>query len=440
MENGKRIACLLLRPGLPEKSLQALAEACYRFSPMLALRPDEAIFLEIGGSRRLFSEASVAARLSALAKRFLPNGEAFVAIENDAGTALAMARQFGRSGTRRELLSLESLRDYLNPFSPDLEELKRMDRMIQLLKTLGIRNLGDLLALPSSSLASRLGKAAVEVRARVQGALDPAWPGFHLTSRVREVSDQGGENLEALTFVLRGLIDRATARLRGRCERAAVIEVGLELERWSTSTRRPFRVEFPLPQGSSAGMLSIIQERLAFQLEREPLDAPVQSVSFEVIETVPGRGAQRDFFSRKEEEDEALESLLARLSQKLGAERVFHARTVERYLPERAYEKSQEAATSVSAEEFAPARPTRLLREPERVEIRGRRVLARGGRQWTVVSWDGPERISGEWWRGNFDRDYYRVVLEGGAEPVTGWVYLDREAQPPVFYLHGFFD
>jgi protein ImuB len=101
-------------------------------------------------------------------------------------------------------------------------------------------------------------------------------------------------------------------------------------------------------------------------------------------------------------------------------------------------------------------RPTRLLAVPAPVvaEGEGGRVTALrvGGKARAVLAMDGPERLRGEWWAtgasgaepgfapgahhaGPFDRDYYRVRLDGLGEV---WVY--RDAGDRRLYLHGFFD
>lgn len=438
----ERIACLWLGEIAPEKSVQALAESCQRFTPMIALRQGEAIFLEIGKSRHLFSEESVTQRLLALAKRFgFQNAE--VAIEDNAALAFAVVRHFGKSGMRWQMLPLSALLELAAPFESDPDEQKIIRRLISLLTALGIRNIGEFCALPTQTLASRFGKEAVELSSRLQGRVPLSWPGFHPEPQIIEKIEQTAENLEGLVFVLRGLVDRAMARLRGRAQRASVIQVGFELERWSSSSRkREWKVEFSLPQGSSVGILPILQEQLSFQLQREPLDAPVETVWFEILETVPGRGAQRDFFSQKEEQEEALESLFARLSQKLGENQAYVARPVDRYLPEKAYERSNEFFSArIPSTAATPARPSRLLKAPEPVLIRGRKLSKAGKvwpeKIWEITQWEGPERISGEWWKEGFDRDYYRIVTQEGERL---WIFLKRDSEAPTFFLHGYFD
>jgi len=57
------------------------------------------------------------------------------------------------------------------------------------------------------------------------------------------------------------------------------------------------------------------------------------------------------------------------------------------------------------------------------------------GRGHAVLSFEGPERLSGEWWSTPFDRDYYRARVEGLGEC---WLY--RDGADGRLWLHGFFD
>ncbi len=81
----------------------------------------------------------------------------------------------------------------------------------------------------------------------------------------------------------------------------------------------------------------MIKDRLESDLVKEPLIAPVTAVSFQVLESTPANGAERDFFNKKEEEEEAWNSFVSRLAEKLGRDLVFIASSVERYLPEKSW-------------------------------------------------------------------------------------------------------
>ncbi|MCM2322770.1 MAG: hypothetical protein NDJ90_05875, partial [Oligoflexia bacterium] len=227
-----RVACLLAPASLPAKTLAALGEACLRFTPVVALREGEAVFLDITACGKLYSEERLRARLLALGRRFVPGaGACRVAIARDAATALALAR-FGLGGEdsaeawRR--LPLLALRDFASPFAgggQEREAVKNVERILGLLAALGVRTLGDVAALPPASLAQRLGKDSVELSARLRGELGRAWPGFHPEPQLIERAEENAENVEAILFALKGPLDRAMARLRGRAQRALALEV-----------------------------------------------------------------------------------------------------------------------------------------------------------------------------------------------------------------------
>jgi hypothetical protein len=317
--------------------------------------------------------------------------------------------------------------------------------------------------LPSESLASRFGQEvselALRLAASVDGRLSLPWPGFHPKPQIAESADlecvEGvSGDLSGLLFVLKTLIDRSVARLRGRGERASCVQIEIDLENWSTikNTKRRWKLPLPLPMSSSISMLAILQETLSYAIGHEPLEAPARQVSFTVLETVPGYGAQRDFFSRKEEEAELWDSLVGRLSHKLGKQHVFVAQAVDRYLPEESWVRRLElergllstcGSSALQPLLIRPERPSRLLEEPLPLQRVG--ALLRNpetGHRWRIQDWDGPERLSGEWWKSEsldgFHRDYYQVKAETGEKL---WVFVCRSPEGASrAYLHGYFD
>lgn len=433
MSGHQRVACFLVSGRV---DFQALAEACLRFTPLVAVREGEAVFLDLSACSKILPQ-DFRSRLQVLASRFGCGDRFRVALERDAATALAVAKH-GRP------LPLIALEVYASPFSVDLEVKREIHEMLRFFEMLGLRSLDDFIKLPSSSLASRFGKRATLLSAQIRGEFTPAWPSFHPASRMIEMSDLGAENLEAFLFILKNLLDRTLSRLRGRSERVTRIQVEAELEKHSAvqNLKRCWQVDFSVPQGSTLGVLPILRDQIAFDLERNSLESPIQTVTLEVLETAPGRGAQRDFFDSKEEESEAWEALLARISRKLGEGRVFVAEPVDRYLPESAYRRSLESRIKKEgAFQAPPERPTRVLSQPERIEKVGNAFHHYNGRHWQIRACRGPERLSSEWWKSGdlsgFNRDYYRVIAESGEHL---WVFRNRNARIPDFYLHGFFD
>jgi protein ImuB len=292
------------------------------------------------------------------------------------------------------------------------------------------------------------------------------------------------ESAEPLLFALKRLADRVAARLAGRGLGASRLAVVLALD-----PRGEERIVVPLaqPTASAARWLVPAKEHL-FSLR---LPGAVTRVSLLALEVAPVAVEQLAFGDRPEALA-ALDGVLARLAVRLGDGALFAAEPVDRYRPEAAYRAvpfrpgerrapkreparprsgarggkgaggGRGAATRAAAspavppaagaavghppapaaeapEAAAACRPTRLLATPERVvaEGEGGRVTALrvGGRSRAVTEMDGPERLRGEWWSSPFDRDYYRVRLDGLGDC---WVY--RDAADGALYLHGYFD
>ena len=130
-----------------------------------------------------------------------------------------------------------------------------------------------------------------------------------------------------------------------------------------------------------------------------------------------------------------MDSLLGRLSERLGTVRVFRARNSASYKPERSWERHfgeperQEWVAPESAE-----RPLRLLPKPEAIQTGPGNVSIRG-HAYAVSAWKGPERICGEWWSEDFKRDYFQVLTR---DERLFWVFKDLRTGG--FFLHGVFD
>lgn len=464
-----RVGCVLFLADLSGDGITRFAEACLRWTPRIAVTR-EAVFLEIGKCRRLYDEKSLRPRLDALARRFqLPFRLAFAP---DPATALASAR-WGRGDSPREHLPVEALHDYADPFGLNPEGLARPARDMSIrLRKLGVTSVGEFSRIPPATLSPRFGKIGLLVHQRILEAERIPWPRF--VPRDRIVERAGGEfcegelnsiqDIEALIFALRSMADRAMARLNGRGERASLIRLRLGLERSSALSHpsREWLIQLALPQGSGLGILQLVREKLDFELQAKPLPAPVARLELEIVETAPGRRAQRDFFQAREEEVEAWSSLVGRLTGKLGENRVFVARIVERYLPEKGWvralptdESRGDPDADIASARKLPPRPLRLLREPEALlradASEGPRRCARDGAlfslvlaraapglrrgPWRVLGVEGPEILSGEWWFRQFERRYYKIRTHTGE-----WLWVFRSPGAEAFFLHGYFD
>jgi protein ImuB len=322
------------------------------------------------------------------------------------------------------------------------------------LRALGVESAGALARLPEGTLAHRFGAEGV-LAARLARGEDASPLVPYLPEALPEESldlDAPAECADPLLFALKRLADRVAARLAGRGMGASRLEIVLHLE-----PRGEERLRVPLAAASAAParwLLPVKERLLSLRLP-----APVNGLRLAAV-AVERVGLEQLAIGDRPEALAALEGVLARLAGRLGDGALFAAEPVERHRPEGAYrpvrfearprarlaprgEAASEPAAPWKPGEGEPApeavRPTRLLAAPAPVvaEGEGGRVTALrvGGRARAVLAMHGPERLRGEWWAGPFDRDYYRVRLEGLGDC---WVY--RDGGDGRLYLHGFFD
>ena len=83
-------------------------------------------------------------------------------------------------------------------------------------------------------------------------------------------------------------------------------------------------------------------------------------------------------------------------------------------------------------------RPLRMLQHPRALQRLDQYlfVTGRGSKQrWKILRIEGPERVTGEWWCSDRERDYYTVYTSQGERL---WVFQQSDSQ--AYFLHGLFD
>lgn len=454
----KQIYCLYLAKKTPQEELLKLAEACYRFTPLVAIREGEAIFLDMTASLHLFKQTTLAQRLLITARRF--GHSVRISNADEPGTALALARMGFRDPSQ---LPLTALADYASPFQPlrsaDGILGKKIEKLVEVLTDLGVLKVSDFLKIPASALASRFGKEAVEVSMKIQKHFFDAWPSVQFPEKICEELDlfesdtmAPCSDLEPLLFAIRVPLDRMMARLKARSLRLSSFQLTFQLQRLSefrAARDRSWSLTLPVPQGSTRALLGILRDRLDLSLQKEPLVAPVVSIRAECLETAPGNGAQTNFFHRKVEEAEAWDGLVARLVDRLGADQVWMAETQDTHRPEASWRRvlpsrlpeleptSGAGAGTTESVLGSPLRPLRLLPDPKPLQREGQifRSSESQGREvrWEIQKMEGPEKVSGDWWAAPYSRQYFRITTSVGS---LLWVFQTQSG----WFLQGYFD
>jgi len=423
---------------------RSLLRVMERFSDHLGALDEERLVLLIqntahlwGGERELLH--SVRGVLEELGH------ECRIVIASELATAAALARW----GKGDRVVHAEKGRVDLATLP--LKALEADARLVSIFYHLGLRTVGDLAALPASSVGSRFGEEGRRLHRRACAQADNL-PLLTLDSHTRA---QAGLvfgydicSTERIKPVLPGLCQQLCQQLSARGEAVIHLRCRLITEKRTPTTLwiRPGR-----PTRSPERLRTLLEARL----ESVSLEAPLIELRLDVLEQAIEPSWQLGLMNRAEAK-EPLEELIARLEHALGEGRVFATERVDRWLPEGAWRKRSlgaEASNSLpqtmlkdvvdiqeTPEEWsARPRPNLLLPKPYPIQVElddswVPRWLYTPKGKLHIHRAEGPERLQGEWWteESGFRRDYWVVDLGGR----SAWVYESNTR----WYLHGWFD
>jgi impB/mucB/samB family protein len=216
-----------------------------------------------------------------------------------------------------------------------LEVLPLDPKVIEELALLGVRRIGELLALPRGAVTDRFGHAAAIACALASGELVEDVCGVAPRRRIRakRMWDDPIDSRERLIFALRAAADELGEALRH--DGLAALRIRLVLER---ETLLPLRLERSLlpPSAESAAIV----RSLRWGLEEIPMLGLVTSAGLEITAVEPARGRQIGLFAPDGAHAEEAISVAQFLRTRLGASTVLQPRVVEpdARLPERAAE------------------------------------------------------------------------------------------------------
>jgi protein ImuB len=430
-----------------------LAHRCRHYSPLVGVEDSEtpdSLLLDITGGAHLFGgEGRMARQVVADFRRWGFIVRATVA--DTVGAAWAVARTAagpvivppGRQAQALSRLPVEALR-----ISAEVAEV---------LRALGLSTIGHLAALPRETLPSRFGP---QILRRLDQALGHI-PELILPERPEEPIEAAYgceppiESRAAIEMILQRLLAQVMKRLQLR--NAGILQLDIEL---SVSGKEPTRFTVGLVRPSLDQKR--LRELVRLQLERVRLRGRLAGATLRVIRTAPLDADQAALFETAERRHARrdLDSLLNRLSNRLGPCAVLCPRLSPDYQPERAVEyatleqesqrsdpkprqRRQKSLPSADPKirESIPRRPLRLFPEPVPVEVWS--VVPDGppirlhwcNRDQQIVRCEGPERIETGWWRSPaVHRDYFRADTEDGQRL---WLFHARDEGS--WFVHGEF-
>jgi protein ImuB len=438
---------------LEQAAADALLDVAESFSPVVEDGGPGRVYLDLAGLGGLYGSENDMAQ--ELARRVRQVGmEAEIGIAANKEIAYLAARCGGAriidAGRETEFLQWVPL------------ELLELEPEVELqLERLGIRRLGELTRLDPKELGSRMGAGAVElvrlVSGQSGGPLSARRPVEIFTEKTE--LEYAVELLEPLSFILRGLLERLTARLKVRGLTAGNLTLSLGLAGHRRDERR---VSVAAATNEVRSLLTL----LILDLEKAPPAEGVETVQLSVQARVP-RPAQSDMFLPPAPAPERLQTTLARLAALCGPDHVGTLLPANSHRPE-----------ALERIDFTPPPPSvanlpqpqsnghpvnrivlRAIRPPQEVEVmfsrgmpdfvRGRQICAR------VVSIAGPWRRQGEWWKSaltpdddanesamshgalpcGFAHDYYEMALDDG-----GVYRVFRDLRTAQWFVDGIYD
>ncbi len=420
-------------------ALKNIALWAGQWTSTISIEPPANVLLEISGCLNYFGGLStllgrIDAGLAALGFR------ALVATAPTASAASLLARA-GRAIAIEEGADIETALATL-----PVGLLDGADEVMDTLWGIGVRQVGDVLALPRDGFARRFGASLLDQIDRARGGLPDARALFVVPERYHGQLELPSpvEQTETLLFAVRRLVVELAGFLHGRG--AGVTRMRFDLVHPDAS---PTSIVIGL---AATRQIEHMQNVLRERLSRLRLPDRVEAIRLASEETAPLAGKEGELFQGAGKDSEAETQLIERLRARLGENAVQALALHADHRPERAQASAQStparaptqanaratqanahgslATTSAtdtrSALRASPVRPLWLFTEPRPLGVEP------ASAELKLLS--GPERIEAGWWDDQeIGRDYFVGRDANGAEV---WLYRDRGGQ---WFVQGVF-
>jgi len=438
------------------KALNAIAEWCDRFTPLVALDSPHGLFLDITGCVHLFGGEAAMMRLVC----DVLTAQGFTVSAAIAGTAVC-----ARTMTRHVHGHIVGEGEEADAVKPLPVSALGADGAITIgLRRAGLTTIGDVACRARHEITARFGAGFTTLLEQALGQGDAPisprkpLPDYIVENRFPEPATTDtviAINLSALAAMLVTAMDRQGKGAR-RLD-ASFFRTDGAVRTISVDTGRPV---------TRADMIDrLFRERL--DALNDPLDP---GFGFDLIRLSASRTEivvqqQRDLDANVHDNDE-LAALIDRIAARIGGQRVVVHLPQDTHIPERAVMAAPAqhhlaaAACAVwpaRVEGEPPLRPLRLFEKPEPIKVPFATVPDGPPHHFTwrrathaVVRVEGPERIAMEWWKQDgqaLTRDYFRVEDEAG---LRFWIYRDGlygselvneegKPAPSNWFVHGLF-
>jgi len=311
--------------------------------------------------------------------------------------------------------------------------------------SLGLRTAGALAALDPGEVERRWGAEGLESW-RLANGDDPRRPVLARTDTARFVSTElamSAATMEPVLFIVRAALGQLVDALVHDGRAAAAIAITLTLddarsaipagtvssdgrrvrgtngeEQRVRGTNGVHTVTREVRPAKPVARVAPLFERCRAMLDQWTLTAPVSAVTVTVTATAPLGAEQGDLLAAAWRDPAAADAAFERLRATLGAGSVVRPVARDEHRPEKSgawvelTDDGRQTADGSWDGSGQTAVSSRLLDTPEQVDVdapRGMpRILWWRGRRVVITRARGPERLSGDWWKDSYAREYWR--------------------------------
>ncbi|MBS1585529.1 MAG: DNA polymerase Y family protein [Bacteroidetes bacterium] len=420
--------------GLEERLLNALAEWCLRYTPVVAIDMPDGLTLDVSGCPHLWGGEKP--YLKDLIEKLRAFGyDIRAAMADTIGTAWAVSRY----GQVTPLVPTGKNLEALMPLPP--AALRIENETTEKLIKLGLYQIQSFIKMPRSTLSRRFGKKLLLRIDQATGyaqewvlGIKPLVPYQERLPCLEPIRTRKGIEI-ALNKLLETL-----------CVRLAKEDKGLR-----TAVFRGYRVDNNIQEikiGTNRPSRNTIHLFKLFEIEI-PKIAPALGIELFILEAPIVEDLtpeQEKLWASKINHDGEIAEFLDRVSMKVGSKVIHRYLPAERHWPENSIKeaKSLDEEAQIEYTEDLP-RPVYLLPIPEPIEVMVQLPdypplhFIYQNKRHKVIKADGPERIAQEWWeKEGYFRDYYCTEDDSGKRY---WLFRlgPYSAGDPKWFIHGFF-
>ena len=398
--------------------LQQLALIAYRFSPEVII-DTAGLWLEISSCEHLFN--GYENLLKQLHEQLLKQK---IEVVNGIGKNPLAAKLMCSNEFQKIVPKTHEIHE--NLMATRLNNLPSTPKQKRSFKQLGLNTIQDLLKLPRSALCQRFDQVLMDTLGLLIGEKPFTENRFKPPQRFYSEAQnpQGLYNKESLLFPMKALLQQF-------CQYLTVLQChSLQLE-WTFEPLLGKHQEIILSLSGSNNSWSNFLNLSRLKLERIDLPQSIERISLSSNKFIDMPDLNIDLFNNQFDLNKEAKALIDNLNARLGLEALSKLKMNNEYLPEKAstlepIHQNLESKYIISN----ACKPIWLLTKPSPAKWFKKQLYWE--KPLKIIS--GPERLCGNWWQSEQQRDYYLVSDSEGSRY---WVF--REILSDQWFVHGIF-